>query len=62
MALVGTTLLEHPEIFGELLVKVQVNKVPGTPEVSEILVLLLLQIDSASGEVVRFGVGNMVTT
>ena len=62
MAVPGVTLFEHPLIFGELVVKVQVNKVPVTPEVRDILVLLLLQIDSESGVVVRLGVGKTVTT
>ena len=62
MAFVGAALFEQPEIFGELFVKVHVNKVPATVEVSEIFVLLLLQIDSKSGVVVRLGVGKTVTT
>ena len=57
----GTTLLLNPDIFPELGVHVQENKVEATFEVSVRFVEPLLHKDLLRGVFVRSGVGHTVT-
>ena len=53
--------MDHPVMFPEEGVQVQVNRVPLTFEASVRFVAVLLQICMDGGEFDRSGVGNTVT-
>ena len=62
MELPGATLLENPVTSGEKENALHVNNVPATWEVSEMLVMVLSQIESVLSTLERSGFGKTVNT
>ena len=57
----GIPLFDHPVIFADEGVQVQVKRAPGTFDVRAMFVLRLLHCVCVAGEFVRFVVGKTVT-